>query len=142
MIAVDTNILIYAFQQNSTHHDSALAKLRELAEGTELWSIPVFCIGEFIRVVTHPRLFDKPAALREALSALEALLKSPSARILFPGNTFWNCLVEASEEAQSIGNHIFDAQIVALLREHGVDQLLTEDRDFLRFKRMKVMHLD
>lgn len=63
MIAVDTNVLIYAHREEMPYHSQALAWLRHLAEGQEPWVTPVFCLGEFIRVVTHPRVFDPPTPL-------------------------------------------------------------------------------
>jgi predicted nucleic acid-binding protein len=85
VIAVDTNVLIYAHREEMPYHSQALAWLRHLAEGQEPWVIPVFCLGEFIRVVTHPRVFDPPTPLETALDALDQLLASPTCRVLNPG---------------------------------------------------------
>ncbi|MGH8575557.1 MAG: PIN domain-containing protein [Gammaproteobacteria bacterium] len=85
MIAVDTNILIYAHREELAEHVSALAWLTRLAEDPLLWGLPVFCLGEFVRVVTHPRIFDPPTRLESALEALFGLLASPSLRVLNPG---------------------------------------------------------
>ena len=74
MIAVDTNILVYAHREELPQHARARARLVELAEGAARWAIPVFCLGEFLRVVTHPRLFDPPFAVSEACQALGAML--------------------------------------------------------------------
>jgi predicted nucleic acid-binding protein len=63
MIAVDTNVLVYAHREELRQHRSARSKLIALAESDTPWSIPVFCIGEFVRVVTHPKVFDPPYPL-------------------------------------------------------------------------------
>jgi predicted nucleic acid-binding protein len=105
----------------------------QLAEGAAAWALPVFCIGEFLRVVTHPRLFDPPFSTADACSALERVLGSPSLEVLSPGPAYTELLLEAVREADAVGNLAFDAQIVALCREAGVSVLLTEDRDFDRF---------
>jgi predicted nucleic acid-binding protein len=126
VIAVDTNILVY-------EHLRALARLRALAEGEARWAIPVFCLGEFVRVVTHAAVFQPPSTLDEAVGALDALLESPSLLVLSPGERYWPLLREALSEAHAAGNLAFDAQIVAVCRESGVRTLLTEDRDFRRF---------
>ncbi len=141
MIAVDTNVLVYAHREELPQHVSAKARLTELAEADATWAIPVFCLGEFLRVVTHPRLFDPPYRVDEACTALERLLESPSLRILHPGERFWRLLREAMLEANASGNLAFDAQIVAVCREAGVSALLTEDRDFARFERFPLEHL-
>ena len=110
-------------------------------EGPAQWGIPVFCLGEFLRVVTHPRLFDPPFEIGEACEALDHVLSSPSLVVLTPGDRFWPLLSGATSEAHAIGNLVFDAQIVALCREAGVNALLTEDRDFDRFPGFSTLHL-
>ncbi len=135
MIAVDTNIPVYAHREELDQHVAARARLTALAEGDEAWAIPAFCLGEFLRVVTHPRLFDPPYKVDEACRALERVLASPSLRILYPGERYWRLLRDAMVEANASGNLAFDAQIVAVCRESGVSTLVTEDRDFARFAR-------
>ncbi len=69
MIAVDTNILIYAHRGETELHDSAAAQLVTLAEGMERWALPVFCVTEFMRVVEAVRIgggFDMEKILRAA----------------------------------------------------------------------------
>ncbi len=141
MIAVDTNILVYAFQRGYPLHEAAKARLTELAEGGVPWALPVFCVGEFLRVTTHPRLCDSPATPGEATAAIDALVASPTLRLLSPGRRYWSLLRDAILEARVRGNLIFDAQIVALCREHGVAELLTEDRDFARFRDLRTVTL-
>ena len=133
MIALDTNILVYAHREESPEHPRALARLRALAEGEARWAVPVFCLGEFVRVVTHPAVFHPPSTLDEAVGALDALLASPSLVVLSPGERYWPLLRDALTEARATGNLAFDAQIVAVCRESGVRTLVTEDRDFRRF---------
>ncbi|MDR7402363.1 MAG: PIN domain-containing protein [Armatimonadota bacterium] len=103
--------------------------------------MPVFCLGEFVRVVTHPRILRPPSPLDEALGALEALVASPSLQILCPGERYWPLFREIAQEARAMGNLASDAQIAALCREHGVRVLLTEDRGFRRFHGLRTEHL-
>jgi hypothetical protein len=133
VIAVDTNVLIYAHREEIAQHHGARARLIELAEGDDLWAIPVFCLTEFARVATHPKVFDPPYSVGEIRQAIERLLESPSLRLLHPGERFADLFLTAMEEANATGNLVFDAQIVAVCREHGVRALMTEDRDFARF---------
>lgn len=141
MIAVDTNILVYAHREELPLHAAARARLTALAEGDAPWGIPVFCLGEFLRVLTHPRLFDPPHTVDEACAALDRVLESPSLRILHPGDRFWRMLAEAVRAADAAGNLVFDAQLAALCRESGVSALLTEDRDFDRFPGLRTLRL-
>jgi toxin-antitoxin system PIN domain toxin len=141
VIAVDTNVLVYAHREELPQHRRARTRLIELAEGPARWAIPVFCLGEFLRVVTHPRLFDPPFEITEACDALDRVLTSPSLTVLTPGVRFWPLLSRATNDGHAIGNLAFDAQIVALCREAGVSALLTEDRDFDRFPGFSTVRL-
>ena len=91
--------------------------------------------------MTHPRLFDPPYSAEEACEALARLLASPSLSMLLPGASYPALLAEAVREANAIGNLVFDAQVVALCRESGVSRLLTEDRDFDRFRGLRIERL-
>ena len=130
MIAVDTNVLVHAHRKESPKHEEARRRVVALAERS--LGIPVFCLGEFLRVVTHPRIANSHSA-DEACEAMQRLLASPNVELLLPGHRFPDLLADAVREADAIGNLVFDAQIVALCREAGVRALLTEDRDFDRF---------
>jgi predicted nucleic acid-binding protein len=101
----------------------------------------VFCLGEFLRVATHPGLLAPRLTPGEACGALGRLLQSPSVQVLMPGERFWPLLVQAISEADATGNLVFDAQIAALCREAGVSALLTEDRDFDRFRGFRTARL-
>lgn len=142
MIAVDTNVLVHAHRSGLAGHRSAVAWLRHLAEGAIPWGLPVFCLGEFVRVVTHPRVLDPPSTLDEALAAVRSLLRSPSARVLSPGPAWPELFEEAVREGETRGNLAFDAQIVAVCREHGASRLLTRDRDFARFGGLELLSPD
>lgn len=141
MIAVDTNILIAADRVESPWHAAARARLEELTGGVEPWGLPLFVCGEYLRVVTHPRVFNPPTPLDEALGNIHTLLQSPGARLLRPGDRYLDLLHETLIQADARGNLVFDAMIVALCREHGVGTILTEDRDFKRFEGVRVAHL-
>lgn len=141
MIAVDTNVLLYADREETPQHRAALRALRRLAEGHEAWAIPIQCVGEFLRVVSHDRVFQPPTPIGEALASIESLLASPSARVLVPGGRYLRILREVIERAEVRGNLVFDAQIAAVCLEHGATTLLTEDRDFTRFQGLKPLSL-
>ena len=141
MIAVDTNILLYADREETPQHRSALRALRRLAEGHEAWAIPIQCVGEFLRVVSHDRVFQPPTPIGEALASIETLLASPAARLLLPGNRYLQILRDVIARSGVRGNLVFDAQIAAVCLEHGATTLLTEDRDFTRFQGIKPQSL-
>lgn len=141
MIAVDTNVLVYADREETPQHGAALRILARLAEGDEAWAVPIFCVGEFLRVVSHERLFDPPTPVLEALRSLESLLASPTVRVLVPGPGYLPILRRLLESSDARGNLVFDAQVAAVCLEHGATTLLTEDRDFQRFAGLVVRPL-
>ncbi len=142
MIAVDTNILVYAHRREFAEHDRARARLSHLADGDALWALPVFCLGEFLRVVTHPAILKPPSTIEQAVGAIEAVLASASLRILTPGDRYPALLVDTVRAARVTGNLAFDAQIAALCREHGVHTIVSNDRDFERFADLRREGLD
>ena len=142
MIAVDTNVLIYAHRAETDLHATAAGELVALAEGAAHWGLPIFCAVEFLRVVTHRRVFNPPSTLAQAVDFLEGVSASPSCRIILPGGGFFGLLTAASRRADARGNLMFDAQIAALCREHGISELLTNDRDFERFDDLDVRYLE
>ena len=134
MIAVDTNILVYAFNEDATQHDRAREVVQALAESDAAWALPVFVIGEFLRVVTNPRgPLTRPGTPTSAMDAIDSLLASPSVRALLPGRRYLPLLRRLVADANAKGNEIFDAQVAAVCLEHGATTILTEDRDFRRF---------
>jgi uncharacterized protein len=141
LIAVDTNVLIYAHRDSFPEHEPALRRLRALTEGSTPWALPVFCIAEFFRVVTHPKVLSPPTGAETALAAIDRLLVAPTTRLLLPGAEFPAHFAACARSAGATGNLAFDVQIAALCREHGIRELLTADRDFARFPEITVLAL-
>ncbi|MCY4169648.1 MAG: PIN domain-containing protein [Rhodobacter sp.] len=118
-----------------------MARLEALAGSGEAWGIPVFCLGEFLRLVTHRRPFDPPHGPAEACEALTRLLAAANVSVLMPGPGYPERLGEAVREVGTAGNLVFDEQIAALCRDLGISVLLTEDRDFERFGGLDIERL-
>lgn len=138
MRAVDTNVLVFAEITSSPHHEAARTVLTALAEGPAPWAIPWPCVYEFLRVVTHPRVYHPPVPMDRALADLHRILASPSLRLLAESERHTGVLDRVVTESGVTGNLIHDAHIAALCLEHGVSELLTGDRDFLRFPELRV----
>ncbi|MGI9004555.1 MAG: PIN domain-containing protein [Pseudonocardia sp.] len=94
----------------------------------------------FVRIVTQP-LFDPPTPIDQAVEFVDRLLDSPTVRVLGPGSRHWPLLKTVLAEGQVRGGLVTDAVIVALCREHGVDTVLSNDRDFQRFPGVRVVGL-
>lgn len=133
MIAVDTNLLVYAHREDSPYHAEAYQRISELAEGREAWAIPWPCIHEFMAIVTHPRIYDPPTPLPTACDQVEAWLESPSVTTLSEMEGYWAALRSSLESGRISGARVHDARVAALCEHHGVYELWTTDRDFSRF---------
>jgi uncharacterized protein len=138
MIALDTNVLVYAHREDSPWHDVAAARIVELAEGRTPWAIPWPCLHEFIAIVTHPRIYAPPTPLAAALDQVEAWLESPSLVLLSESEEYWPELRATLQDGRVAGAQVHDARIAALCKLHGVQALWTADRDFGRFPGLTV----
>jgi len=138
VIAVDTNVLVFAHRQDSPWHDKALSSLGSLAEGKEPWAIPWPCVHEFLAIVTHPRIYDPPTPLVAALEQVEAWLEAPGLVLLAEADGYWSNLRVLLTGGRVTGGRVHDARVAALCRQHGVRELWTADRDFGRFPEVHV----
>ena len=133
MRAIDTNVLIYSEIVSSEFHPVARGLLVELAEGALPWAIPWPCVYEFLRVITHPRVFTPPVPVEIALEDIRQILQSPSLHLLSETSRHAEVLDRVIRDSGVTGNLMHDAHIAALCLEHGVTELITGDGDFTRF---------
>ena len=133
MIAIDTNLLVYAHRPATPFHAEARRHLTELAEGRIPWVIPWPCLHEFVAVVTHPRIFSPPSTLASALEQVSYWMESPSLLVVGETDEYWPVLCEMARAGKISGPRIHDARIAAICRLHGVRELWSADRDFSRF---------
>jgi len=140
MIAVDTNMLVYAHRAECSFFEQAFARIKSLAEGAQPWGIPVSCLHEFLSVVTNPKVFNPPSSFEQALAQVDAWLASPQAHILHSGTQHWQVLSELTRKAKLQGGQFHDARIAAICIENGVTTLWSADRDFGRFGGLKTLN--
>ncbi|MDH3209024.1 MAG: PIN domain-containing protein [Burkholderiaceae bacterium] len=133
MIAIDTNILVYAHREDSDWHAVAAARVTEVAEGRAPWAIPWPCIHEFLAIVTHQRIFSPPTPLASAIDQVDAWMESPTLVLLSESGDYWRELRLTIKAGRVVGPQIHDARIAALCLQHGVRELWSADRDFGRF---------
>ncbi len=138
MIAVDTNILVYAHREDSPFHEAAFRRLKELAEGAASWGIPWPCVHEFLAVVTNLRIYAPPTPVLRAIDQVEAWFESPTLVMLSEGPTHWRALRDLLAGGHITGGQVHDARIAALCRQHGIRELWSADRDFTRFPGINV----
>lgn len=140
MIAVDTNILVYAHRSDSSFHGSALDTMVSLAEGQQRWAIPWPSVHEFLAITTHPRIYSPPTPMTTAVDALNEWLSSPSCKPIGEGEGYFSRLVDLVRHGKVSGPAVHGARIAAICLHHGVSELWTVDRDFSRFPALKTVN--
>jgi len=138
MIAVDTNILVYAHRRDSEWHKKAAKAVAGLAEGAAPWAVAWPCLHEFLAIVTHPRIYKPPTPVERALEQVEIWLESPALRVLGEMAGHWKELAEIVAGGRIAGGAIHDARVAAICREHGVREIWSADRDFTRIRGLTV----
>jgi toxin-antitoxin system PIN domain toxin len=137
LIAVDTNLLVYAHRRDSPWFEAAQRALRPWVEGTAAWGIPWPCLHEFLAISTHPKIYRPPTELPRALDQVAALLASPSVVLLSEPAGYWQVLGRLLVSGQITGARVHDARIAAICLSHGIAELWSADRDFTRFPELK-----
>jgi len=137
VIALDTNLLIYAFWEESPFHSLIIGELRPIIEGSAPWALPWPCVHEFIGAVTNPRIFKPASPLPRALGFMDSLMTSPHLHLLSESPGYFEKLRGLALAAHLSGPRIHDARIAALCLHHGVKELWTADRDFSIFPQLK-----
>ena len=117
---IDVNILLYASDESSPLHDKAAEFLHQCVGGREVFCLAWVTVMSYLRMATHPAIFDRPLAHEDAARNVEALLATPSCRVI-------------AEDVPTKGNLVPDAHLAALLSQHGVVKLYTHDKDFRKF---------
>lgn len=138
MVAVDSNILVYAHREDSSWHAAALDCVRSLAEGRAPWAIPWPCLHEFLAISTHPRIYAPPTPLELAVGQVDAWLESPSLVLIGEDASYWPRLRALVSAGRIAGPRVHDARVAAICLQHGVEELWTIDRDFSRFPVLRV----
>lgn len=138
MIAVDTNLLVYAHRRDSEWHETSASAMKKLAEGRDAWAIPWPCVHEFLAIVTHPRIYDPPSQMAAALEQVAAWLESPSLVLLPEGPGYEGHLAKLLRTSRVAGARVHDARIAGLCLYHRVKELWSADRDFSRFPELAV----
>lgn len=134
MFVVDTNILIYAADEDSPFHKPCREKLEEWRRQSSVWYVTWGILYEFMRVITHSRVFRKPWFITDAWTFVNALLASPSLDILIPGERHLDVAAEVIKDLPFLrGNLLYDAKTAILMQEHGIKRIYTRDTDFHRF---------
>lgn len=138
MLAIDTNVLVYAHRREAAEHAEASSLMKGLAEGSEPWAIPWPCVYEFLSVVTNPRIWKAASSSSDAAWAqISAWISSPAVRVLAEPEGFAGVLAGFVKRARVRGSVVHDARVAAICIAHGVEKLVTRDRDFSLFPELE-----
>jgi hypothetical protein len=141
VFVVDTNLLIYAANENFPGRQRARSLLAEWSSSDERWFVTWSVVYEFMRVVTHPTVFPHPLSFADAWDFIESLRLSPSFGILVETDRHAEVVRDLTREYPHMsGNRLHDLHIAALMREHGVVEIRTADTDFHQFKFLRVVN--
>ena len=131
--SIDVNVLLYAADRGNPRNERALAFLERAAAGPELVALTWPTVMAFLRISTHSGIFGNPLTPAEAESDVEALLRLPHVRLLSEEEGFWEVYRQVTKGLIVRGNLVPDAHLAALLRQHGVSTLYSNDSDFRKF---------
>ena len=135
---VDVNILLYASDASSTRHVKAKEFLHHCASAREVFCLAWLTLMSYVRIATHPAIFGRPLTHDEAARNVEALMATPHCRVIGEEDGFWELYREITGDVPTRGNLVPDAHLAAVLRQHGVKTLYTQDRDFRKFSFLDV----
>jgi toxin-antitoxin system PIN domain toxin len=138
MKLLDANVLLYAYNSDSPHHQSCRAWLEESFNGQEPLALPWQTLLAFIRIVTNPRASSRPLSGEQACNIVAQWLAHPNVTIPSAAERFWPVLRDLVIEAQVSGPLLTDAALAAMAMEHGAT-LCSTDRDFRRFRGLKLI---
>jgi toxin-antitoxin system PIN domain toxin len=133
MIAIDTNILVYAHVPGLAQHGLALRALEALANSGAQWAVPWPCAHEFCAVITNRKWRSDAVDAEAAVAILRSWEGAPNFRFLGATHLHLNCFAQTLTLSGASGGHVHDARIAATCIEHNVTELWTADRDFSRF---------
>lgn len=139
MILPDVNILIYAHREDTEGHSRYRSWLEGVINGDGPFGLSDLVLSGFLRVVTHPRIFNPPTRLEGALSFVNELRSQPNCVPVMPGRHHWDIFSRICRQSNARGNLIADAYFAALAIESGCEWVTT-DRDYGRFPGLKWRH--
>lgn len=138
VIALDTNILVYAHRGEMPQHEVALQVVSDALGGNEPVGLCWPVLHEFLAIVTSPKVFRTPTPTDVALDQIDDWISSPRTTLLHESGRHPATLRDMMLIGRVVGGVTHDAKIAAMCIDHGVRELLTADRDFTRFPSLRV----
>jgi toxin-antitoxin system PIN domain toxin len=136
---VDVNVLVYAHREDAPDHERYRAWLEAWLDSDTAFGLSDLVLSGFLRVVTHPRVFNRPTPVEVAVEFTDAIRSRPNHVPIAPGRRHWEIFVRLCTTARVRGNLVPDAYLAALAIESG-SEWITTDRDYSRFPLLKWRH--
>src|SRR5947209_20582130 len=111
MILADVNVLVYAHRADAANHAAYHGWLAAVINGDQAYGVSDLVLSGFVRVVTHPRVFNPPSELATALAFAEQLRSQPNAVVIAPGARHWDIFTGLCRAAAVKGNLVPDAYL-------------------------------
>jgi toxin-antitoxin system PIN domain toxin len=139
MILPDVNVLVYAHRGDAPNHAAYRAWLEAVVNSNQAYALSDLVLSGFLRIATHPRIFNPPSELAASLAFVQAIRQRPNAVLISPGPRHWAIFADLCRSAGVKGNLISDAYLAALAIESGSEWIST-DRDYSRFPGLNWRH--
>ena len=139
MIALDVNVLVYAHREDVRDHPAYRDWLESVINSSTAYGFSELVLSGFIRVVTHPRVFEMPSSLETAIAFAEQVRTAEHAVRLAPGRNHWRLFLQCARLISAQGNDIPNAYHAALALEWDCEWITT-DKGFRRFKGLRMRH--
>jgi toxin-antitoxin system PIN domain toxin len=139
MILTDVYVLVYAFREDAPGHPVYRKWLEDTINSDQAFGFSDLVLSGFLRVVTHPGVFNPPADLASGLEFTRTLREQPNAVLIQPGPRHWEIFTGLCEASGVKGNLVPDAYLAALAIESG-SEWITTDRDYSRFPGLRWRH--
>lgn len=137
--SLDVNVLLYASDRKSDVHHEAMKFLNAVVEGEETCYLAWITVMSYLRMATHPRIFDAPLSALEAQENISQLISRPHVLCIAEKEEFWPVYTDTASETPVRGNLVPDAHLAAILKQHGIKTLYTRDKDYRKFSFLRVI---
>jgi len=137
MIAIDTNLLVYAHRERTPQHRRARKAIELASAGPRGWGMATAVLPEFWSVVTHPASEGRPSTPTQAAAFVRALTDA-GAMVWLPGPGFGERLLQIASDLDVKGPRIFDLQIALAAFEGGATELWSHDAAFITVPGLRV----
>ena len=120
MIVVDANILLYAYDRSSPHHDRSASWLEATFMGDQEVGIPLVTLLAFVRIATEPRVYQTPATVKRATDLVASWLARPNVNLIDPTDRHWETLARLAQATRSRGSRVMDVHLAAMTTSTGL----------------------